>query len=248
MDRYAALEEEFQRSLRNDDHPDNDEPDETSAPVGNVQIVQLDDDDNNHEICTPPDIRANANEARNAVIPSRSERIYKKAYKDFRVWQMKKKTPNLFSENMILGYFKELSEKYCPTTLWSRYSELKKMLRLHHKVDISNFKELVDFVKIESKDYHPRKSRVFTNEEIAQFLDTADDKEWLLHKVCSYLCKIIIPISCTYIKLCRYLGLYTYLTTSYSVLFVGLFSFWNFGWSSQFRVHQFINFRFRNSW
>ena len=57
------------------------------------------------------------------------------------------------------------------------------MIRLYHQVDISKFTDLVDFVRVANKGYKPKKSPVFTDGDIAEFLDVADDQEWLCHKV-----------------------------------------------------------------
>ncbi|XP_045476285.1 uncharacterized protein LOC123681945 [Harmonia axyridis] len=60
---------------------------------------------------------------------------------------------------------------------------LKLMMRIHDNIDGSKFHELEAFLKRKSKCYEPKKSQVFSREDIVKFLKNASDQEYLLHKV-----------------------------------------------------------------
>lgn len=57
-----------------------------------------------------------------------------------------------------------------------------KMLRVKENIDISNYKNLIDFVKSKNKGIVPKKSNVFSKDEINRFLTEAPDKKYLLMK------------------------------------------------------------------
>ena len=143
------------------------------------------------ELCTPPEIRESANIARGAVVPKKSKDRYVQAYNAFVEWQVANNVKNLFSESVLLAYFQEQSKKYCPSTLWSMYSMLRSIIHLRHKVNIKNYAQLLSFLSNSSKGYKPVKAKIFTDDEIARFLDKATpDSEWLLHKVRVYFALI----------------------------------------------------------
>lgn len=116
------------------------------------------------------------------LIPEMSNEKYTVSYNMFMDWRSKNKTDS-FSENVLLTYFDEMSKKFKPTTLWSQYSMIKTMLNVKNNVDIGNYGKLKLFLKRRSDGYKPKKSKVFTSEEITKFLKEAPDNEYLLSKV-----------------------------------------------------------------
>mgnify|MGYP005986404917 CR=1 FL=1 len=61
-------------------------------------------------------------------------------------WRIQKKIKS-FSENVVLAYFAELSEKYKSSSLWFFYSMLKAVLRIAHDVDLDKYGTLRSFLK-----------------------------------------------------------------------------------------------------
>ncbi|XP_044579660.1 uncharacterized protein LOC123261856 isoform X2 [Cotesia glomerata] len=96
-------------------------------------------------------------------------------------WQKEKKFKT-FSEKVMLVYFFELSKIKKSTTLWNTYSMLKCTLGSFHKVNIGEYKRLIQFLKKKEVGFRKKKSKEFTAAEITEFLNTASDKEFLVEK------------------------------------------------------------------
>lgn len=65
---------------------------------------------------------------------------------------------------------------------------LKSMLIVKENINIAKFDKLIAFIKRKSDGYKPKKSKIFTAEQIEQFLIKADDEKHLLTKVS--ICKV----------------------------------------------------------
>ncbi|KAL4716752.1 hypothetical protein ACJJTC_001908 [Scirpophaga incertulas] len=76
------------------------------------------------DICTPPDILELATE------------------------KIEKKTTS-FSENVILAYLKDLSDKFKPSSMWAKYSMLKSTLNIYNNIDIMN-QEIVGVMRAQN--------------------------------------------------------------------------------------------------
>ncbi|KAK9730340.1 hypothetical protein QE152_g15247 [Popillia japonica] len=86
-----------------------------------------------------------------------------------------------------------------PSTLWSQYSMLRSTLDIKKGIDMSKYSKLRDsklraFLKRQSEGYLPKKSRVFTKEQVDNFLNNALDYSCLMQKVDTfkikeYICK-----------------------------------------------------------
>lgn len=128
-------------------------------------IEDFDDDDDEDIIpdelmCTPPELLAQANEARNKVIPEKSKSRYEAAYAKFKRWQHSKAVDEKYSENILLAYFNETSASKKPTTMWAMYSMLRAMINLKNKINISSYPNLIGFLKTKSKGYRYSKQGV----------------------------------------------------------------------------------------
>lgn len=86
---------------------------------------------------------------------------------------------------MLIAYFEHLKKSYAPTTMWSTYSKLKKTLLAKMQVNIDDkaFKLLKERITAFGVDYAPKKSRVFTAEQIYDFCRRADDNTHLCMKL-----------------------------------------------------------------
>lgn len=131
---------------------------------------------------TPPEITNYANNISENLLPQKSRREYEKYYALLRDWQQEKKT-NSFSENVFIAFFGDLLKKWKSSTLWKIYSILKATINVKHNIDISRFKKLKTLLKRSSEKYVAKKSKVFTEENIKQFLENAPDEIYLATKV-----------------------------------------------------------------
>ncbi|KAJ8960468.1 hypothetical protein NQ318_013752 [Aromia moschata] len=118
--------------------------------------------DNESENNTPPDILDRAAAVR---------KKYETAYEKFITWRKNSKAKS-FSENILLGYFEDISKTFKASTLWSQYSMLRTTINIKHNVDISTYPKLRSFLK-----------RMSDTEELQQFLNEAPDEMYLLTKV-----------------------------------------------------------------
>lgn len=146
-------------------------------------MYEEEDEEYSDAILTPPEIRDEAQIAKNAVLPEKSKRRYEIALEVFQKWQKENKVQNLHSENVLLAYFKREATSKSPNTLGSIYSMLRSMINLKFKVDISKYTNLTALLKNNSKGYTPKKSKVFSDEHITRFLVEANDTDYLLSKV-----------------------------------------------------------------
>lgn len=128
------------------------------------------------------DIQATAKNITNKLVPHKSEAKYNLSYQNFINWTLKNKIKD-FTEDVFLVYFDELSKTNKPSTLWSKWSMVKSLVKLYHGVDINNFNRLKTFMKIQSKGYRAKKSKVLTWGQITQFLNEALDETRLDEKV-----------------------------------------------------------------
>lgn len=84
-----------------------------------------------------------------------------------------------------MAYFEEKSKLWKASTLWSNFSMIKASLQIKNNVDISKYYKLIAFLKRKSVGYRPKKSKIFTSEQINTFLNEAPDTKYLMIKVAS---------------------------------------------------------------
>lgn len=135
--------------------------------------------------CTPPEMREIAEQATEGLLPQKSKQLYLRAYLDFKKWCNSKNVIKI-SENVLLAYFQEYSENKKASTQWAHYSMLKATLNLKENIDISKFCKLIAFLKRQNDNYKPKKSLVFSQEEITKFITEAPDASYIAIKV--YIC------------------------------------------------------------
>ncbi|KAJ8979476.1 hypothetical protein NQ317_009463 [Molorchus minor] len=130
---------------------------------------------------TPPDIRQEANETYDTLLPSKSKSKYETCYKKFMDWTLVNGIKNI-SENVLIAYMKKLSCDIKPSTLWTTYSMLKTMINIKNNIDISIYPKLRSFLKLKSTGYKTKKSKILTPEQIKHFLLKAPNREYLFTK------------------------------------------------------------------
>ncbi|KAK5640666.1 hypothetical protein RI129_011477 [Pyrocoelia pectoralis] len=87
---------------------------------------------------TPPDITEKAMVATNNLLPEKSRKIYEKFYNQFMEWRTKNNIAS-YSENVLIVYFEELSNKIKSPSLWTRYSILKSTLNIKNQINIAHY-------------------------------------------------------------------------------------------------------------
>ncbi|KAF7998536.1 hypothetical protein HCN44_010944 [Aphidius gifuensis] len=118
------------------------------------------------------------------LLPEKSKELYIQKYNEFIAW-MKSRKINSMSEDVLMVYFNHLvvDTNIAPSTAWTRWSMIKSILQQYHNVDIGNYNKLKAFVKRYQKGYKPKKSEIFTAEDMKNFCEKADDRQHLADKI-----------------------------------------------------------------
>lgn len=146
----------------------------------------LDDSVDMNEV-VPEAIRKEAKNIALESMPDKSKILYVKSYNKFKSWRKNVAKTNSFKEDVILVYFRHLSNHYSATSLWAFFSMLKTCIITFHQIDIGAYKRVILFLKKCMAQHVVKKSAVFTREHIVTFLNEASDAEYLDSKVISLL-------------------------------------------------------------
>lgn len=136
--------------------------------------------------CTPPEILEAAAATLGNLLPQKSKDVYEHTYQQFMDWRSNKCATS-FSENVIVAYFSELSNKMKASTLWKTYSMLKTTINIKHNIDLGNYPKLRAFLKRKSDGFQAKKSKTLSAEEVEKFINEAPDDLYLATKVSRYL-------------------------------------------------------------
>ncbi|XP_050298680.1 uncharacterized protein LOC126737720 [Anthonomus grandis grandis] len=129
----------------------------------------------------PQNIREKAIKATENLLPVESRQQYEREYGIFGIWKDANAIVQI-TETVLMAYFQKLSEKYSPNSLWTKCSTLRSTVMVYKNIDISQFHRLISFLKVKSKGYVPKKSKVLEEEQIIKFIKKAPDI-YLVHKV-----------------------------------------------------------------
>ncbi|XP_064212473.1 uncharacterized protein LOC135265978 [Tribolium castaneum] len=146
------------------------------------KMARISDFKEENQVFVPELVIQEASEAINKVVPAKSKQLYEKEYSNFCEWRKRKDAKGV-DERIILAYISERSKNAKSSLLWAYYSQLKKMLSVKENIDISRFHQVSAFLKQHSVGHRPKKSKVFSFEEMEKFLDTVSYDEYLLQKV-----------------------------------------------------------------
>lgn len=69
------------------------------------------------------------------------------------------------------------------STFWTEFSMLKSTIMINENIDIGRYKKIISFLKRKNDSYQPKKSKIFTTENVKKFLVNALDDTFLLIKV-----------------------------------------------------------------
>lgn len=143
-----------------------------------------DDIGNDSILCTPPELRLLAQQTINNLLPDKSADRYLKDYDKFNSWRVENQA-NSSSETVILAYLTYLhkTKTYAPTTMWSIFSKLTKIIQIKENTDISQCKQALAFLKKVNIGHTPKQSSMLAPEHVQKFFDEAPDKDYLLEKV-----------------------------------------------------------------
>lgn len=118
-----------------------------------------------------------------SLLPEKSKIRYNQAFEFFMKWCASNNVVEI-TENVMLAYFLEKSNAVkSPSSLWCIYSMLKLTIRINKNQDISKFERLKAFLKRKNDGFKPKKSKIFTKEEIGKFLIEAPNQRYLMMKV-----------------------------------------------------------------
>lgn len=129
----------------------------------------------------PEHIKNKAYEIASNLLPEKSKDKYLRAYNIFQEYMKSEQT--ILCEEALLSYFHILSDKYCPSSMWTTYSMLKNCIMIYNSIDISTYKLLLKKLNKDKTDFHAKKAKVFTPEEVKSFLENAPDSKYLDIKV-----------------------------------------------------------------
>lgn len=142
----------------------------------------MSDSGSDTDALTPPAISEAAVKIKNNLLPEVSRRRYERCYQEFMKWRTAKNTTS-FSENVLIAYFDDLSDKRKSSTLWTTHSMLKSTLSIKHDVDITSYLKLLAILRRKAVGYEGKQSKTFCPDEIKMFLSEAPDEIYLLTKV-----------------------------------------------------------------
>jgi hypothetical protein len=116
------------------------------------------------EYCTPPEIQNKAHDVSLNLLPAKSRGKYELQYKLFMDWCSAKNVKK-YSENVILAYLSDLSQKYQSSTLWWIHSMLKSTLLVKNNVNIGSFTKVTAFLNKQSVGHVAKKSKTFDQQQ-----------------------------------------------------------------------------------
>lgn len=106
---------------------------------------------------------------RELLIPKRSSTTYQKYYDHLISWAKSKQVPEGYlSESVLISYFAQISKEFAPSTLFTRMSAIKKVMK-SQRIPLS-FEHVEDMLKLMIKNHSPKKSRILPREAFLNYL------------------------------------------------------------------------------
>ncbi|XP_066256717.1 uncharacterized protein [Euwallacea similis] len=115
-------------------------------------------------------------------LPEKSRKKYEQVYKYFMDWCASKGF-DTYTEDVVFKYFEDLAVTYSSSSMSVYYSMLRSTLIINNNINIESYNKVRTFLKIKSKGYKGKKSKLFTHEEIDKFIFEAPDEIYLATKV-----------------------------------------------------------------
>ncbi|KAJ8910471.1 hypothetical protein NQ315_015606 [Exocentrus adspersus] len=137
--------------------------------------------DNAESFSIPAEIKQ---EATLRLLPAKSKRVYEKEMVEFDNWRKKRGLgEGAITEEVLLAYFFNVEKHFAASSMWTKYSMLKSMLKVHKGIDISKYGKLTSYLKVGSGKYKTKKAKILERNQIEEFLKKAPDVEYLQVKV-----------------------------------------------------------------
>ncbi|KAJ8918175.1 hypothetical protein NQ315_014041 [Exocentrus adspersus] len=130
----------------------------------------------------PAEIKQEAQEATLRLLPAKSKRVYEKKMVEFDNDNWRKKRSlgeGAITEEVLLAYFFNVEKHFAASSMWTKYSMLKSMLKVHKGNDISKYGKLTSYLKVGSRKYKTKKAKIPERNQIEEFLKKAPDVEFL---------------------------------------------------------------------
>lgn len=107
-----------------------------------------------------------------------------RAMKGFNEWRGNE----VISEESLLHYFEEQSQKKVATTLWTEFSHIKKYLEIMERIKLGKCSSIVVLLKSLNKKHVKKQSKSFSKEELFNyFRDAPNEGETLCIKLVAAL-------------------------------------------------------------
>ncbi|KAJ8912458.1 hypothetical protein NQ315_002824, partial [Exocentrus adspersus] len=140
--------------------------------------------DNAESFSIPAEIKQEAQEATLRLLPAKSKRVYEKEMVEFDNWRKKRGLgERAITEEVLLAYFFNVQKHFAASSMWTKYSMLKSMLKVHKGIDISKYGKLTSYLKVGSRKYKTKKAKILERNQIEEFLKNSPDVEYLQVKV-----------------------------------------------------------------
>ncbi|KAJ8918312.1 hypothetical protein NQ315_008005 [Exocentrus adspersus] len=92
--------------------------------------------DNAESFSIPAEIKQEAQEATLRLLPAKSKRVYEKEMVEFDNWRKKRGLgEGAITEEVLLAYFFNVEKHFAASSMWTKYSMLKSMLKVHKDVE-----------------------------------------------------------------------------------------------------------------
>lgn len=130
----------------------------------------------------PDEIIKKAKEATENLLPQKSKEVYDMEYQKLLNWMQENYVKDV-NETVLLGYFGDLAKTFAPSSLWSKYSMVKKTLIVNKNINIANYYKLMEYLKQTSKGYKAKKSKILSREDVLKFIYKAPNETFLMKKV-----------------------------------------------------------------
>ncbi|KAJ8918303.1 hypothetical protein NQ315_014173 [Exocentrus adspersus] len=145
----------------------------TSCRLVSLQVAN---NDNAESFSITAEIKQEAQETTLRLLPAKSKRVYEKEMVKFDNWRKKRGLgEGAITEEVLLAYFFNVEKHFAASSMWTKYSMLKSMLKVHKGIDISKY--------VGSRKYKTKKAKILERNQIEDFLKKAPDVEYLQVKV-----------------------------------------------------------------
>jgi hypothetical protein len=86
----------------------------------------------------PEEIEKEAINVASSLLPAKSLARYEREYEEFKNWQKNNNVTGV-TEDVLLVYLHQLSDKFSPNSLWSKWSMLKSCLEIKENAEVRRF-------------------------------------------------------------------------------------------------------------